>query len=199
MNRHALDDKQRRRALILLGVVGLMLAVLLWPVARPKPRRISQVPRQNARQPGGGTAAPLRRAPAAPARDAGMLGKWQANGLPLLRRGGLCSLWVELARNPRQPDSYTGAATLSCTPTTALTDSKPGAVIDRLASRLQPLSASLSGAWEKDAITFRVDKLLNGGECGLTGISVSKFGSANVTAEFHDACGGGAAVMRKVG
>ena len=63
----------------------------------------------------------------------------------------------------------------------------------------EPILATMSGAWEKDAIVFRVDKVMNPKQCGLSGFSDLAVRLAESRRQLHDGCGGGSMVMRKVG
>jgi hypothetical protein len=192
-----LDAKAQRKALILLAVVAAMVIVLFWPASRPRMRRVRQVdPPRGVRQTGSGIP-PVRPAPPPP-RDAGMLGKWQSTG-GLVPGHGLCTLWLEVTRDAQALDKYTGAASLSCIPTSSFTAPKADTPITMMLTERDPVLASMSGLWKKDAIVFRVDKVLNPKQCGFTGLSVSKFSSQNIAAEFQDACGGGSAVLRRAG
>jgi len=192
-----LDDKKRRNTLIFAAIVSIALLALMWPSGgqrmRPMPRA---VPVRTAPQAGRVAPPPVPPAPP-PAKDAGMLGKWTSAPAALPRRG-LCTLWLEVTKNADEPDKYTGAASLSCVPTAASDASKLNPAV--MFGKLNPLAATMSGAMQKDdAIVFRIDKVLNGEDCGLSGFSVSKFGSQNLAAEFQDACGGGSILLRKAG
>lgn len=194
-----LDAKAQRKALILLALVALMVVVLFWPASRPRMRPLRQVDsRRGVEQTGRGTPPPAPRPVLPPAKDTGMLGKWQSSMGAQMPGHGLCTLWLEVTRKEGAPDQYTGAASLSCIPVATLTNPKPDTPMAVLLDK-DPVFASLSGAWEKDAIVFRVDKVVNPKQCGFTGLSVSKFGSQNIAADFQDACGGGSAVLRKAG
>lgn len=194
-----LDAKAQRRALIFFAILAAMVIVLFWPASRPRMRPVRQVdPRRGVEQTGRGTPPPAPRPVPPPAKDAGMLGKWQSSMGAQMPGHGLCTLWLEVSRKADEPDKYTGAASLSCIPTAALTNPKPDTPMAVLLNH-DPVFASLSGEWQKDGIVFRVDKVLNPKQCGFTGLSVSKFGSQNIGAEFQDACGGGSAMLRKAG
>ncbi len=215
MKWHEMSTKARHKAIILAVIVAIGIAALLWPTGsirmRPKPKP-RPFPMRNAPLPGqrpaagresyaGGAAAapPLSTPPAWPAspvrRDGPMLGKWETGSIAPTKRG-LCSLSVEINRKPGEPDQYAGAATLGCVAIPA-----PGARVDMnlpaMIARASPLFANMSGTWDKEAIVFRIDKLINAGECGWTGFSVSRFGSDSLAAEFQDSCGGGAMVLRR--
>jgi len=125
-----------------------------------------------------------------------MLGKWEGNGAELANHR-VCRLWLEIGKNAVEAGKYTGAATLSCTPAISLTAPNPGTAQAMLLARLNPLAASMSGALEKDAMAFKMDKQLNAGDCAWTGFSVAKFGSQNLSAEIQDACGGGSVLLRR--
>jgi hypothetical protein len=194
-----LDAKAQRNALIFLAVVAAMLAVLLWPSGTPRMRRAPRVvPTRDTPQTGRGAPPAPRPVPPA-AKDAGMLGKWQGSMGAQMPGHGLCTLWLEVTRKDGDPDKYTAAASLSCIPTSTFTAPKADTPMNTMLAERDPVFASLSGAWEKDAIVFRVDKVVNPKQCGFTGLSVSKFGSQNIAAEFQDGCGGGSAVLRKAG
>lgn len=201
---HELDAGARRKLLILAAIVGAALLVLIWPAGvslQQSPAR-RQVAKSDAGKPGPvvHAAAPQIVPAPPPAKDAGLLGKWQSVGLGAqVANHGLCTLWLEIARKADEPDKYTGAVSLSCLPTTSLTAPKPDTPMTMMLAERDPLFASMSGAWEKDAIVFRMDKVLNPKACGLSGFSVSKFGSQNLAAEFQDGCGGGSMVLRKTG
>jgi hypothetical protein len=193
-----LDAKAKRKAIILAAIVGFALLALMWPTgafrSKPKPRP----------SPFGGAArreagAPPLRPPAQapkPSPDAVMLGKWTSAPVAIPKRG-LCTLWLEVTRKAEEPGKYTGAASLSCLPTVTPDASKVNPAL--MFVKINPMSATMTGAFEKEAIVFRLEKVLNAGDCGLTGFSVSKFGSQNIAAEFQDECGGGSMVMRKAG
>jgi hypothetical protein len=203
MKWHELEPKAQRKALILAALVAGALLVLIWPAGvslqRSPARR--QAPKTAPGKPGPVVHAAPQIVPAPPpAKDAGLLGKWQSVGLGAqVANHGLCTLWLEIARKADEPDKYTGAASLSCIPTTSLTAPKLDTPITMMLAERDPLFASMSGAWEKDALVFRMDKVLNPKACGLSGFSVSRFGSQNLAAEFQDGCGGGSMVLRKTG
>ena len=200
MNWNDLDAKAQCKALILAAFIVIALLALFWPAARPGARII---PRRL--PPASGPQSPKRMpepqphpqpASPPPAKDAGMLGRWQSGALPLPKRG-ICSLWMDVSRNTQDANKYTGAATLNCSPMIAPASTRREAILRRNSPMPQPVATTLTGALEKDTIVFKVDKLFNGGECGINGLSVSRFGSQYLAAELHDACGGGSAVMHK--
>jgi hypothetical protein len=198
MNWQDLDAKRQRKALILGVLVVVALVVLLSPSGTSHARSAPPVITQPVAQTGRGTTPPLPPPVPPPAKDARLLGTWQSVGTPLPNHG-LCTLTLELARNSEQAGSYTGAATLTCIPIGTLMAPKPTTPMEMLIDGREALHASLTGTWQKDVIVFRVDRVINPMQCGMSGFSVSRFGSANLAAEFQDACGGGSAVMRKTG
>ena len=136
-------------------------------------------------------------APAPPAPDAAMLGKWEGEGAELTNRR-VCRLWLEIGKKPDEPGKYTGAATLNCTPALSLGAPKPDTPQAMLLARLNPLAATMSGEWEKDSIAFRIDRHLNAGDCAWSRFSVAKFGSqGNLSADIQDVCGGGSVLLRR--
>jgi hypothetical protein len=195
-----LDAKAQRKALILAAFVVIALLALLWPVSQPRPRIVPRRPPPPAGPQN------LQRMPQAqprpqsvilpPAKDAGMLGRWQSGVLHLPKRG-TCILWLEVSRQPQEADKYTGAATLNCQPVIDPPHPRREALLSRFRVKPPPVAATLSGAWQKDAIALKAEKLLNGGDCGLTGLNVSRFGSLYLAVEFQDGCGGAQALMRK--
>lgn len=203
MKWHELDPKAQRKALIFAALVGGALLILIWPAGLSHPRSPArrQAPKTAPGKPGPVVHAGPQIVPAPPpAKDAGLLGKWQSVGLGAqVANHGLCTLWLEIARKADEPDKYTGAVSLSCLPTASLTAPKADTPMTMMLAERDPLFASMSGAWEKDAIVFHVDKVLNPKACGLSGFSVSRFGSQNLVAEFQDGCGGGSMVLRKTG
>jgi hypothetical protein len=125
-----------------------------------------------------------------------MLGKWEGNGAELANHR-VCRLWLEIGKKAEEPGKFTGAATLSCTPALALSAPSPGTAQAMLLARLNPLTATMSGALGKDGMAFGMDKQLNAGDCAWTAFSVSRFGSQNLSAEIQDACGGGSVLLRR--
>lgn len=125
-----------------------------------------------------------------------MLGKWEGDGAALANHR-VCRLWLEIAKKTEEPGKYTGAATLSCTPALGLEQPKPDTAQAMLLARLNPLAATMTGAWDKDSLAFRLDKQLNAGDCAWTRFSVSRFGSQNISAGIEDACGGGSVLLRR--
>ena len=125
-----------------------------------------------------------------------MLGKWEGTGAELSNHR-VCRLWLEIGKKAEEPGKFTGAATLSCTPALSLSAPSAGTAQAMLLARLNPLAATMSGALEKEAMAFKMDRQLNAGDCAWTGFSVAKFGSQNLSAEIQDACGGGSVLLRR--
>lgn len=194
-----LDAKAKRKALILAAIVGAAIMALLWPSgmwrAKPMPRVL---PVRTGPQAGRGTPPPAPRPVPLPAKDFGMLGHW-SSAPTALPNHGLCTLWLEVTAAAQEPDKYTGAASLSCLPTASLTAPKQGTPMELMLAARDPVSASLSGTWAKDAIVFEVVRVINPKQCGFTALTLSKFGAQNLAAEFKDECGGGSMVLRKAG
>ena len=197
-----LDARARRKTLLFCGVVSAALIALVWPSGASSPKRLlvrresgnyvaPVVPYGVARR-----AAPIPYVPMPLAPDLGLLGRWMSASTALPKRG-MCNLWLEIARKLDEPGKYTGAATLSCYPNPFMNGNKPDLQPSNLFTRLNALSAEMTGEWEKDAIAFRLDKVLNDGGCPWTAFSVSRFGSQFLSAQFQDGCGGGSMVVAR--
>lgn len=195
----------RPKAIIFAVIVVACFVALLWPAGTvhprrrpsPFPARSAPVARPMPRAGGHGFA---QAAPGAATgwlaiKDGPLVGKWESESAEATKRG-ICTLSLEINRRPLQPGSYVGAARLSC-----IAIPSPDAKFDRNTANLVapagPLSAAMSGAWDKGGITFHIDRLFNAAECGWTTFSASRFGSDGLAVEFHDPCGDGAMVLRR--
>ena len=198
-----MDTVTRRKAIIFALIVVVCFVALLWPAGtmgiRRKPVR-KLPPGDPRRVVGRGNPDTLHRVPASPpsVKGSALLGKWETETTAATKRG-VCMLQLEVTRKPGAPDQFGGAATLKCVPVPGLNPSGRGVPAAVILAGIAPLSAAMTGTWDKGIISFRIDRQFNAGDCGWTGLSVSRFGSDGISAEYHDACGGGAMVMRKAG
>jgi hypothetical protein len=194
-----LDPKAKRKALIFAAIVGVALLVLIWPSGAFRPTARSQVSSSGAASRPKAEASAPRPAvqPVKPAPGAGIPGKWVGEGAELANHR-VCRLWLEIGKSAEKHGGYTGAATLNCAPILSLTAPTAGTAQAILRSRLSPMTVTMSGIWEKDAVAFLPDRQLNAGGCAWTRVSVSRFGSQNLSAVIEDACGGGSVLLGRI-
>jgi hypothetical protein len=188
-----LTDKQRKYAWIgaaVLGVLYLGPSVLhsiqqavtanrAAHAAIMKPTPIRVAPK---------TAAVVPSPPRDPAAMR-LLGVWKATqDLPAR---GLCTLSVQVKRDPIQPEVFQGYSTISCLPSLSIVGARPTAANRALdaANARTPTSTIMSGALEDGSIRFHIDRLIgipvNG--CQITGFSLTPFGDGAVAAEWQNA------------
>jgi hypothetical protein len=135
---------------------------------------------------------------AGPAVPQAFQGVWQ--GQSVIARG-LCTLELEI-RGQREDGRVAGFSSLTCLPLTRAQAQQMGNAA-ALFSRLTPTSAILSGAWEKGALRFSVEKNIGGGAkgtgCAMHSFTATPFGTSALSTEWIDAaCGNGQLMVKKI-
>lgn len=124
-------------------------------------------------------------------------GEWQ--GHSALPQHRMCTLHFELQGSNVVERPYAGYSTLTCTPVWPF--DPPHRRTDaayRLMAAQSPMSAILTGAVQKDAIRFHVDKTLNK-NCPMTAMTLMPFGVKQIAVQWEDEfCGGGYMVLSKL-
>jgi hypothetical protein len=122
------------------------------------------------------------------------IGTWRSE-MTTLEKQGVCMLTMEIRV---QEQGFSAFPTLQCRP--LITQDKvrqyqhePLAMMQAMALRGNPLTAVLSGAWDKDyrSIIFHLEKLTstNVSGCAIAGdFTVTPFGGNQVAAEWKDSC-----------
>ena len=135
-----------------------------------------------------------------------MQGAWQGqsviertSGVGSSRAGVLCIAQLEI-RGQREDGRIAAYSSITCLPLGRR--AQPGYGSPLLAG-LTPSSAILSGAWQRGAIDFRVEKTIGvdptQGRCATASYKVTGFGATQILSEWQDDCGGGQLLMRKTG
>jgi hypothetical protein len=128
------------------------------------------------------------------------LGNWIGQGIIASR--GLCTTKLELRQELSTRDRYVGYSSLTCFNLQAMMPKKGSSYQDAMAvaaSRLNPVSAVISGEMVKGAIRFKVDKTIGAGACVMTALTLTPFGKDEVGVEWLDgACGGGQMMLKKI-
>ena len=133
-----------------------------------------------------------------------MQGVWQ--GQSTLPERGVCTLKLEV-REKQLAGPLVGYSSLLCINIGPLM-SRPqpgyGAAAMAALGRYNPVSSILgSPSWENGSMKFHVDKNIGvnraTGACALTSLTITPFGSGQVSGEWLDGCGGGELLLRKAG
>jgi hypothetical protein len=112
---------------------------------------------------------------------------------------GLCALRIEL--HETEPSKYQGYSSLVCADFAPLM--KPKERVNRAAAiknRMNPEASVISGALEKGAIAFHVDKTIGADSngCAATSFTLTPFGKNEFAAEWQEAtCRGGRIMLQK--
>ena len=109
---------------------------------------------------------------------------------------------LELRQEQGWQDRYVGYSSLTCFNLQAMMPKKGSSYQDAMAvaaSRLNPVSAVLSGQMEKGAVRFKVDKTIGAGACVMTALTLTPFGKDEIGVEWLDgSCGGGQMILKKM-
>jgi hypothetical protein len=128
------------------------------------------------------------------------LGNWVGQGIIAPR--GLCTMKLELRQEQGWQDRYVGYSSLTCFNLQAMIPKKGSSYQDAMAvaaSRLNPVSAVISGEMEKGAIRFNVDKTIGAGACVMTALTLTPFGKDEIGVEWLDgSCRGGQMMLKKI-
>jgi hypothetical protein len=145
------------------------------------------------------SAAVAKAAPALPKpeKPVSYAGIWR--GQTSVEGRGLCALRIEL--HETEPSKYQGYSTLVCADFAPLM--KPKERVNRAAAiknRMNPEAAVISGAMEKGAIAFHIDKTIGADSngCSATSFTLTPFGKNEFAAEWQEAtCHGGRIMLQK--
>lgn len=136
--------------------------------------------------------------PAEPAKEEApplpnLSGMW--GGHAYIQGRGNCNLRLELRQG--EPQHYSGYSQFACLNTEALTRPGPGSFMKYALPNTNPDSTIFTGAVEKGAIRLHSDKNV-GGECVITDLTITPFGTNQVVAEWQG-CQGGNLILQKAG
>ena len=145
------------------------------------------------------SAAVAKAAPALPKpeKPVSYSGIWR--GQTTVEGRGLCTLRIEL--HETEPSKYQGYSSLVCADFAPLM--KPKERVNRAAAiknRMNPEAAVISGAMEKGAIAFHIDKTIGADSngCSATSFTLTPFGKNEFAAEWQEAtCHGGRIMLQK--
>jgi hypothetical protein len=206
----ALDANKRKLVLFVLAVV-LVVGFLMMPSVSsltgslPTLAAFSEATRTQPRKPS--AFAPPVTGPEPNKETVGSLpiagvslGNWIGQGI--IAQRGLCTMKIELRQEQGWQDRYVGYSSLTCFNLGSMIPKKGSSYQDAMAvaaSRLNPVSAVLSGKMERGAIRFNVDKTIGAGACVMTVATLTPFGKDEIGVEWRDgSCGGGEMMLKKI-